>query len=121
MPTLTTLIPNVDVLVALAQEELAGTLLQLAAEHRQNRLIHAQVILSQINGFVGGDDGYPQNRRREAEVAVAEAWNWLTVQGLLIQEPGANGSNGWMLLSRRAETLLSATAFKSYTSTVGFP
>jgi uncharacterized protein (TIGR02391 family) len=121
MPTLITLIPNVDVLVALSQEELAGILLQLAAEHRQNQLIHAQVILSQVNGSVGGSDGYPQSRRREAEIAVAEAWNWLTVQGLLIQEPGSNGNNGWLLLSRRAETLLSSKAFSSYASTVGFP
>lgn len=121
MPTLTMLVPNVDVLVALSQEELAGILLRLAAEHRQHRLIHPQAILRQIDGTVGGSDGYPQTRRRDAEVAVAEAWNWLTVQGLLIQEPGTNGNSGWMFLSRRAETLLSETAFKSYASTVGFP
>ena len=121
MPTLTTLVPDVDVLIALSQEELAGLLLQLAAEHRQNRLIHPQTILGQINGTVGGNNGYPQNRRRDAEISVAEAWNWLTVQGLLIQEPGTNGNSGWMFLSRRAESILSTGTFKSYASSVGFP
>jgi len=121
MPTLTSLIPQVDVLLSLAQEELAEVVLQLAKEHRQNRLIHIQSIASHITGSAGQTDGYPQNRRREAEVALAEAWNWLTVQGLLIPEPGTNGNNGWMLLSRRAESLLASNSFKSYAHSVGFP
>jgi hypothetical protein len=54
-------------------------------------------------------------------MAIAEAWNWLTVQGLLIPEPGSNGSNGWMLLSRRAEALLARNGFKSYARSVDFP
>jgi uncharacterized protein (TIGR02391 family) len=121
MPTLTTLIPDVDVLVGLAQEELADVVLQLAKEHRQNSLIHFQAIASHINGTPGMNNGYPQNRRREAEIALAEAWNWLTVQGLLIPEPGMNGNNGWMLLGRRAEALLANNGFKSYARSVNFP
>lgn len=121
MATLTSLIPDVNVIVSLAQEELAEVLLQLAKEHRQNRLIHPQALMSHISGTPGMSDGYPQNRRREAEVAFAEAWNWLTVQGLLIPEPGSNGNNGWMLLSRRAEALLNTNTFKSYARSVDFP
>lgn len=121
MATLTSLIPDVDVLFNLAQEELAEVLLQLAKEHRQNRLIHPQALLSQITGTPGMSDGYPQMRRRDAEVAFAEAWNWLTVQGLLVPEPGSNGNNGWMLLSRRAEALLNTNGFKSYARSVDFP
>lgn len=96
-------------------------LLQLAKEHRQNNLIHLQSIASHINGLPGGANGYPQNRRKDAEIAVAEAWNWLTVQGLLIREPGMNGNNGFMLLSRRAEALLANGSFKSYSRSVAFP
>jgi hypothetical protein len=36
--TLTSLIPDVDVFVALAPEELAEVVLRLAAEHRQNNV-----------------------------------------------------------------------------------
>jgi uncharacterized protein (TIGR02391 family) len=122
MATLTSLIPDVDVLVALAQEELAEILLQLAKEHRQNNnLIHIETIATQIHGTPGANNGYPQNRRKEAEIALAEAWNWLTVQGLLIPEPGMNGNNGWMLLSRRANALLANGDFKSYARSVSFP
>ena len=121
MPTLNSLIPDIDVLVGLSQEELAEVVLQLAKEHRQNNLIHVQAIASHINGTPGMNNGYPQNRRREAEVALAEAWNWLTVQGLLIPEPGMNGNNGWMLLGRRAEALIANNGFKSYARSVNFP
>lgn len=121
MATLTILVPDVDVLMAMCQEELAGVLLRLAAEHRQNKLIHLQSLLSQIDGSPGANDGYPLSRRKEAQMAVAEAWNWLSVQGLLIPEPGMNGSNGWMLLSRRAEALASSGGFFNYARSVAFP
>jgi uncharacterized protein (TIGR02391 family) len=121
MATLTSLIPDVDVLLSLAQEELAELVLQLAKEHRQNKAIHPQAIAAHINGTPGMSDGYPQNRRSEAELALAEAWNWLTVQGLLIPQPGSNGNNGWMLLSRRAEALLASSGFKSFARGLAFP
>ena len=121
MRTLLSLIPDVDVLVNLSPEELAGVVLQLAKEHRQNNTIHIQAIASQIRGLPGRNDGYPPHRCTEAEVALSEAWNWLTVQGLLIPQLGTNGNNGWMLLSRRAEVLLATNGFKSYARSVNFP
>jgi len=121
MATLTSLIPDVDVLVALAPEELAEVVLQLAAEHRQNNLAHLQYITSNITGTPGANDGYPQNRQKDAESAVAEAWNWLLVQGLLIPEPGYNGTNGFMLLSRRAKKLLAEGSLKTYARSLSFP
>lgn len=119
MATLTSLIPEVEVLLALAPEELAEVVLQLASEHRQSNLVHLQSIASQINGRA--NDGYPQNRRKDAELALAEAWNWLLVHGLLIPEPGINGTNGHMLLSRRGQNVLATGTFKNYARSVGFP
>lgn len=121
MATLTSLIPDVDVLVSLAQEELAEVVLRLAAEHRQNNLAHLQSITLQITGIPGANNGYPQNRRNDAELAVAEAWNWLVVQGLLIPEPGYNGINGFMLLSRRAQKLVADGSFNTYARSLAFP
>lgn len=121
MATLTSLIPDLDALLALAPEELAEVVLRLAHEHSRNYLIHLQSILSHIHGTPGANDGYLQNRRKDAELAVAEAWNWLTIQGFLIPEPGPNGNNGWMLLSRRAKAVLGSGTFKSYARSVGFP
>ena len=65
--------------------------------------------------------GYPQGRHKDAELAVAEAWNWLTVQGLLIPAPGYNGTNGFMVLSRRAQRLLADDSFMGYTRSLAFP
>lgn len=121
MSPLTLLIPDVGVLVALAPEELAEIILQMAHERRQNDLIHLQSIVSDIHGSLGSSDGYPQNRKRDAELALAEAWNWLSVQGLLIPEPGTNGNNGWMILSRRARAILANGSFKTYARSVAFP
>ena len=121
MPTLTSTIPDVNVLVALAPEELAEVVLRLAHEHRQNDNVHLQAIASHIHGTPGASDGYPPNRKNDAELALAEAWNWLSVQGLLIPAPGPNGNNGWMFLSRRARAILATDSFKTYARSVAFP
>lgn len=121
MATLISTIPDVNVLVSLAPEELAEVILRLAHEHRQNDKVHLQAIASHIHGSPGASDGYPQNRKKDAEMALAEAWNWLSVQGLLIPEPGTNGNSGWMFLSRRAREILANGSFRTYARSVAFP
>lgn len=121
MATLTSLIPDVEVLLSLAPEDLAEVVLQLAVEHRQNKLAHLQSIASQIDGTPGANNGYPQIRRKDAELVLAEAWNWLLVHGLLIPEPGMNGNNGYVLLSRRGQEVLAVGTFKTYARSVAFP
>lgn len=121
MPTLTQVIPDIDVLLELSNVELAEVLLQLANEFKQNGIIHNQTILQQISGIAGGPEGYPQNRHREAEIAIGEAWNWLIVQGLLIPDPGINGNNGWMRITRAGTKLLNDHSFKDYSKSIEFP
>jgi uncharacterized protein (TIGR02391 family) len=96
-------------------------LLRLANEHRQNGKSHLQTLAADIHGQPGSSGGYPQDRKQDAELALAEAWNWLTVQGLLIPEPGINGQNGWMILSRRAKEILSNGSFSTYARSLSFP
>ena len=121
MTTLISVIPDVNVLLALAPEELAEVVLRLANERQQNGLIHPQALASDIHGQPGVADGYPQTQKQDAELALAEAWNWLTVQGLLIPEPGVNGNNGYMRLSRRAKTVLVNGSFNTYARSLAFP
>lgn len=121
MPTLIQRIPDVEVLLNLSTEELAEILLQLADEFKQNEHIHNQTLLQQINGIPGGPDGYPPNMRQQAELAFGEAWNWLLVQGLLIPEPGINGNNGWMRITRSGRRILENNSFKAYSRSVAFP
>ena len=122
MTTLITRIPDVDVLIELPPEELALTILQLAYEHKgQNGLVHPQSLLSHIYGTPGLSEGYPQNRRSDAELAFNEAWNWLAVQGILISDLGPNGNNGWMRFGRKATELLTQESFDNYARSVAFP
>jgi len=107
--------------MALAPEELAEIVLRLAYERLHNNQIHLQSIASDIHASPDVSAGYPQNRKGDAQLALAEAWNWLSVQGLLIPEPGTNGHNGWMLLSRRARRILASDSFKTYARSVSFP
>ena len=120
MATLTALIPDVDVLVSLSTEELASAVLRIASEHRQNNITHLDNLISEVSGN-NGAGGYPRDRRRDAKLAVAEAWNWLVVQGLLIPDPGYNGTNGFMVLSRRAEKLMDQGSFSTYARSLAFP
>jgi uncharacterized protein (TIGR02391 family) len=122
MATLVSVIPDVEVLLTLPTERLAGILLQLVKENRQNNgLTNIQNFESEIRGVPGMYQGYPQDKWDEAELAIAEAWNWLTVQGLLIPAPGINGSNGFKRPGRRAREITDENAFKNYAQSVAFP
>lgn len=87
--------PDVDVLLDLAPEELAGNILfhlrqeDTGSHHFQNLRIPAE-----RNDLVA--------QRGNVEICLMEAWAWLESQGLLIPVPGTNGQNGFRLLSRRA-------------------
>ena len=120
MATLISIFPEPDRLLDLPIEGLAEVVLRLADEHKQNGHIHPQALLQQVHGTPGMSDGYPQNIKPAVELAFGEAWNWLTVQGLLIPEPGTNGSNGWMMFGRRAAGLLDHQAFEAFAQSIAF-
>ena len=121
MKTILTLIPDVEVFLTLSTEELAFSILLLANEHKQNNIVHHQVIIDQVNGAPAFSNCYPQNKRVDVELAFAEAWNWLMVQGLLIKDLGVNGNNGYVRLSRRAKSILTKDKFNNYTKGMAFP
>ena len=121
MHNLVAIIPDAEILLKMAAEELGAILLHLASENSQNGLTHQQTIFSQIHGGATGQQGYPQNKRRDVELALGEAWNWLMVQGLLIPDAGTNGNNGWMRLGRKAQGLLDNQSFANYSRAVAFP
>jgi uncharacterized protein (TIGR02391 family) len=118
MPSLLELLPDPDVLLALAPEELARSLLRLVVEKRgANGRFHLTEVVNDIEG-VSGQQGYPRNRQEEILLAVFEAWNWLKVQGLLL-EPS---NDGWHQLSRRGRSLVQdKQAFTTYARGVSFP
>ncbi|MDN5003977.1 TIGR02391 family protein [Bradyrhizobium sp. GCM10027634] len=98
-----------ELLLTMEPEELAVHVL-LAMKGDPSSLHQANFTSSLFQG-----SGQKYHGRNDAvEVAIAEAWNWLEVQGLLVPAPGTNGANGWKIFSRRAQKMQSAddvTAF----------
>jgi hypothetical protein len=107
-------IPAVSLLLELEPEELAAKMLFLLRKRREFKY-H----LGNLEGELWppgppNPDQYPREKRNEISVALSEAWGWLEAQGLIIPEPGANGQNGWRLLSRRARKMETQAEFANF-------
>lgn len=119
MKELHSAIPDPDVVIALAVEELAGSLLLLIRERMDaTRSIHVSPS-GLVNEMMGaktieeGGDGYPRDKRVEVAFALTEALTWLQVQGLLIPHPSEQGEPE-RILSRRAKSFESQQEFERY-------
>lgn len=109
MHTFPQLIPNVEDLLALHPEELAEYVLKLANRHQQNGIVHQQTMQSLVQPHPAmGAPGYAANRQGPALQAIAEAWNWLLRNGLLVPDYGPNGSKGFVRVSRAGARLLAS-------------
>lgn len=109
------LIPDPDILLAMQPEELAFYVLQAARERKPgNGLLHIQDLQSQAGN-------YPANKIDQIQIALAESWQWLENELLLVSAPGINGSNGFKLLGRRASGLDTAEQFKTFRYGLAFP
>jgi uncharacterized protein (TIGR02391 family) len=107
------LIPDVNVLTALQPEELAGILLEFLDANQDSG------VMNRYNLSLGHAlEQYPQQSRADATIAVLEAWAWLEREGLLIQKPG---SDGWYILSRRAQRLKNRTGVAAYRRAILLP
>lgn len=123
MATFPQLIPNVDDLLAMPTEELAEYVLKLAAQNRQQMgIVNVQVMSDLMQPHhATGSPGYPAIRQPEALAAIAEAWNWLRSNGLLIPDFGINGNNGYVRVSRAGERLLANDGFARLLQDLQFP
>lgn len=101
-----TLIPNVEALLALEPEELAGVVLQYLATTGGSELHSGNFTLK------GNVAGYPGQHQQQAQEALMEAWVWLEREGLLAPQPG--GTSGWVFLTRRGKRLSDPEAFEAY-------
>jgi uncharacterized protein (TIGR02391 family) len=110
MPRLGDLVPDVEVLLAMEPEQLAGCLLQVMNSRpgREKML----TIGSWEYELFGGPTPPFSNQHHDAVFrALAEAWNWLEVQGLIVWPDASNGRSGYRVPSRRGERLTSDDAF----------
>jgi len=121
--TLLTIFPDPDVLLELPPEELAPVVLRLAMNHMQSSgLLRPDPVYGQVDGPLHEPSGYHQGKKDAVRMAIAEAWNYLQVHGLVIQDPGINGENGWWRLSRRGVSLSKdESAFARFRQAAEFP
>jgi uncharacterized protein (TIGR02391 family) len=107
MRELYTAIPNAEVMLEMAPEELGAKLLFLARkrlERDKEAYVHPGNSLNELSSPGAGGFRYPQQFQKEVLLAVTEAWAWLEAQGLLVPAPDVNGRNGFRVLSRRARS-----------------
>jgi uncharacterized protein (TIGR02391 family) len=108
MPSIPQLLPDVEALLALEPEELAGVVLQfLVGEGDQS---------SSLNRYNFGlhhtVDGYPRDRQEAASRALMEAWVWLEREGLVAPKPGDSGN--WVFVTRRGRSIASPEQLKAF-------
>jgi uncharacterized protein (TIGR02391 family) len=119
MNSLPELIPDENYLLSLEAEELASFVLIMAKKQTQSAMLHQGNFSSSL--FQHNQGGHKYSRQAEIEVAIAEAWNWLEVQGLLVPAPGINGANGWRILSRKAQKLSSVDDVQQFAKSRWIP
>lgn len=98
-------IPDADMLMALAPEELAAKMLFILRDRPSKGHFNPR------NEEIGP---YPSNRYAEISLVFAEAWAWLEAQGLIVPADGINGQNGFRRLSRRALSIKTEEDFTSF-------
>jgi uncharacterized protein (TIGR02391 family) len=124
METLVSIVPDVEVFLALAPEELAPILLRLARSNMQGgsflpEQVTQHTIREGIATYTGS--GYPRHQEQEVQVALGEAWQWLRLNMLIVPASGTNGQNGWMVFSRRGAKLANDRDFQRFREAAAFP
>jgi len=82
MSTPQDLIPDVEILLTLAPDELAFNLLELARE--QGGMFHPDTMSDSYTS------NYPTRRWPQIEIALSEAWQWLRINMLIVPAAGAS-------------------------------
>jgi uncharacterized protein (TIGR02391 family) len=113
MSRLAELVPDVEVLLAMQPEQLGGCLLQIMnSRSGRERMVTLGSWRSEL--FESANPPYGAGHHNAVFRALAEAWNWLEVQGLIVWPDEDNGRSGWRMPSRRGERLRTADAFTRY-------
>lgn len=115
-------IPDPDVLLALEPEELAAKLLFLIRGRDDHANFNPGNFRIELwNSSYPGRPQYPRERKREIDLAFAEALAWLEAQGLIVPAEGMSGSSGWRHLSRRARRFENEADFHNFSAARRLP
>lgn len=110
-PTLLSIFPTPDDLLAATPEELGAVLLEVMQPLMQNGLIQMGAFTHGL--YAAGQAGYQGVKQREVTYALAEAMNWLETQGFVMSAPDQM-SPGFFVKTRRAQFLQSRLDVAAY-------
>ena len=119
-----TMIQDVDHLLAMQPEELGEYVLKYVASYALNGQgkVHGQELQNWAEGQAHDpNSGYELPRRAQALEALSEALAWLLNAGLMVPQPGFNGSNGWVQISRLGRNMLADDGFARHLQAMKFP
>jgi uncharacterized protein (TIGR02391 family) len=102
--------PNPQDLLAVSPEDLAGVILEIADQGSAQ--LNMTAVVNGCREPAGRVGAYPQNVMRRVTVAIAEAFNWLQSQGLIIHDPEQHAD--YYLITRRGARLRSRQAVEDY-------
>ena len=109
-------IPDVETLLELQPEELAGAiLLDILTNPRPARPYD---FIQQL--FPLHREHYPPERKDEVSQAILEAWNWLVREGLLVEEHSPSGPRDFFI-TRHGQTIANPDDFATYRKASLFP
>lgn len=114
------LIPDAEVLVDLAPEEVAFQLLEVAHRNLQNGLVHRDIVID-VTPVAGREPPYDPQYNERVAMSLMEALHWVEANGLLLPAEGVNGANGFKVFSRRGRELRNRERFDSYQKAAAFP
>ncbi|MFZ6708984.1 TIGR02391 family protein [Undibacterium sp. TC9W] len=110
-------LPQVDLLLALAPEDLAQVIFPVVKKMLQNGSFHwSNILNTQVDLYI---KDYPNSDRSQIQHALAEALQWLLLNSLVMPAPG--DTNGWHVITRRGMGINTALDFESYRRASAFP
>jgi uncharacterized protein (TIGR02391 family) len=109
MSKLADILPTSASLLALSAEDLGMVLIEFCQTHKDQQLI--------LDNFVapfysGNSPPYAYETKKHVTRAVAEAWQWLISEGLIVRDP--DHSVDWFFMSRKGENLKTHLDIEAY-------
>jgi uncharacterized protein (TIGR02391 family) len=101
-------LPDPEVLLSLAPEELAGVLLPILKARGRHLSGY-----NFVNELYQMEEVYPRAYVDRVGKAIMEAWTWMIGAGLLAPDPRQHDGD-WVFLTRRAEAIDDETAFQAF-------
>lgn len=109
MPGLIDFFPDAESLLAVAPEDLGIVILQVIQQERTPRVSPSNFEMPLWNA---NTPAYPQGHHFPVRRALAEAWQWLQNEGLLMPDP--DQSSGWFCLTRKGASLGTTADLEAY-------